>query len=520
MYAIGKTGTGKSTMLENMIIDDIKNNKGVAVIDPHGELVNHILDYIPENRINDVIYFNPADKDWPIGFNPLEAVDPDLKNIVASGVVGIFKKIFGQSWGPRLEYILRNAILALLEYPDSTLLGVMKLLVDKEFRKKVVDKVTDPVVKDFFVNEYNRWQEKFRLEAIQSIQNKVGQFLSSSNIRNIVGQPKSTFDIRNAMDEGKILLIDLSIGKIGEDNASLLGALLITKIQLAAMQRVDLPEDKRRDFYLYVDEFQNFATDSFAVILSEARKYHLNLVMTHQYIAQMPEIVSKAVFGNVGTIISFRLGSADAGSLAKEFEPVFEANDLVNLDNYHIYIKMAIDGVTRPAFSAVTLPPYSEKNDNREKIVQVSRERYTKPRAFVEEKIKRWSEESVIAQEYKRKSEKVEKIIKEEKGQEYKKGDYIYTKLIDKGDMNWYIPLRKIASEDKEEIVDEKKINKEKIATNLKPLLKPLLEKKKTEAEVQEEIDYLITSHEIQDMIKNPKDDIKDLEAGESVEIK
>jgi hypothetical protein len=391
MYAIGKTGTGKSTMLENMIIDDISKGRGLAVVDPHGELINHILDFIPANRISDVVYFNPSDKDFPIAFNPLENVDPDLRNIVASGVVGIFHKIFGDSWGPRLEYILRNAILALLEYPDSTLLGVMRILVDKEFRKKVVAKITDPVVKDFFVNEYDKWDQKFRLEAIQSIQNKVGQFLSSSTIRNVVGQPKSSFDIRKIMDEGKILLLDLSIGKIGEDNAALLGAMMITKIQLAAMQRADVSEEKRRDFYLYVDEFQNFATESFAVILSEARKYHLNLIMTNQYIAQMIENVAQAIFGNVGTIISFRVGAQDSTALTSEFAPVFDANDLVNLDNYHVYVKMAIDGVTRPAFSAATLPPFGIKNDNRDKIINASRERYTKDRAFVEEKISEWS---------------------------------------------------------------------------------------------------------------------------------
>lgn len=421
MYAIGKTGTGKSTMLENMIIDDIREGRGVAVVDPHGELINHVLDFIPNNRINDVIYFNPADRDYPIGFNPLESVDPDLKNIVASGVVGIFKKIFGESWGPRLEYILRNAILALLDYPDSTLLGIMKLLVDKDYRKMVVAKIKDPVIKDFFVNEYEKYDPKFRTEAIAPIQNKVGQFLSSSTVRNIVGQPKSSFDPREVMDQGKILLLDLSIGKIGEDNAALLGAMMITKIQLAAMQRADAPEEKRRDFYLYVDEFQNFATDSFAVILSEARKYHLNLIMTNQYIAQMPEVVAKAIFGNVGTLVSFRVGAQDASVLVKEFEPVFEANDMVNLGNYHIYVKMAIDGVTRPAFSAITLPPSGELSHNREKIIASSRERYTKDRDFVETKI---AEEGQKKIEIKSKNE----------------SKFEFEEVYDTSGEKWYIP--------------------------------------------------------------------------------
>jgi len=424
-YAIGKTGTGKSTMLENMIINDISEGRGVAVVDPHGELINHILDFIPAHRINDVVYFNPSDREFPVGFNPLENVDPDLKNIVASGVVGIFKKIFGESWGPRLEYILRNAILALLEYPDSTLLGVMRILTDKDFRKGVVAKITDPVVKEFFVNEYDKWDQKFRLEAIQSIQNKVGQFLSSSTIRNVVGQPKSSFNIREVMDTGKILLLDLSIGRIGEDNASLLGAMMITKIQLAAMQRADVAEEKRRDFYLYVDEFQNFATESFAVILSEARKYHLNLIMTNQYIAQMPEIVAKAIFGNVGTTISFRVGAQDASALVKEFEPVFDANDLVNLGNYHIYVKMAIDGVTRPAFSAITLPPIGEKNNNREKIIVASREHYSKTREFVEEKITAWS---MPVERNERVSKKVE--------------NNGYEEISDTKQNKWYIPTK------------------------------------------------------------------------------
>jgi hypothetical protein len=426
MYAIGKTGTGKSTMLENMIIDDIREGRGVAVVDPHGELINHVLDFIPNNRINDVIYFNPADKDYAIGFNPLESVDPDLKNIVASGVVGIFKKIFGESWGPRLEYILRNAILALLDYPDSTLLGIMKLLVDKDYRKMVVAKIKDPVIKDFFMNEYEKYDPKFRTEAIAPIQNKVGQFLSSSTVRNIVGQPKSSFDPREVMDQGKILLLDLSIGKIGEDNAALLGAMMITKIQLAAMQRADAPEEKRRDFYLYVDEFQNFATDSFAVILSEARKYHLNLIMTNQYIAQMPEIVAKAIFGNVGTLVSFRVGAQDASVLVKEFEPVFEANDMVNLGNFHIYVKMAIDGVTRPAFSAITLPPSSERSNNREKIIASSRERYTKSRSFVESK---------IAEEGQKKIETTKPHVGL-----YANENNEYNEVYDTNGGKWYIP--------------------------------------------------------------------------------
>lgn len=399
MYVIGKTGTGKSTLMENMIIDDIKEGRGIAIVDPHGETVNHIIEAIPESRVNDVVYFNPADKNNTIGFNLLESVDEDLKPIVASGAVGVFKKIFGDSWGPRLEYILRNAILALLDYPDSTLLGIMKLLIDKNFRIKVVATIKDPVVRDFFINEYEKYDPKFRMEAINPIQNKVGQFLSSPMIRNIVGQPHSTFSIEEVMNNKKILLIDLSMGKIGEDNSALLGSMLITKIQLAAMRRANMPEADRQDFYLYVDEFQNFATDSFAVILSEARKYHLNLIMTNQYTAQLSETVSDAIFGNVGTMAVFRVGATDASALEKEMEPVFNANDMVNLANYNVYLKMAVDGVTRPAFSAVTLPPFSDKYNLKDQIINHSRVHFTRKRTDVEQEIMQWSQDQSMPPE-------------------------------------------------------------------------------------------------------------------------
>ena len=392
-YAIGKTGTGKSTMLENMIIDDIREGRGVGVVDPHGDLINHVLDFIPAERMQDVVWLAPWDRDFPIGFNVMEAVDPDLKNIVASGVVGIFKKIFGESWGPRLEYILRNSILSLIGYPNATMLGVTRILVDKGYRKKVVDSLDDPVLRDFWINEYEKYDPKFRTEAVAPIQNKVGQFLATSTIRNIVGQPTSTIAMADIMDHKKIILMDLSIGKIGEDISALLGALLITKVQIAALERANKPESERVDFYLYVDEFQNFATDSFATILSEARKYHLNLIMTNQYVAQMPEVVASAIFGNVGTLVTFRVGAQDAPLLVKEVEPVFEANDLVNLDNYQVYVKMAIDGVTSNPFSATTLPPRRELAGNKDKIVAFSRERYGRPRELVEQKIREWSEE-------------------------------------------------------------------------------------------------------------------------------
>ncbi len=395
MYLIGKTGMGKSTVLENMIIDDIRAGRGVAVVDPHGDLAEKIIEYIPSNRINDVVYFNPADIDYPIAFNLVEQVEPHLRHLVASGLIGVFQKLWADSWGPRLEYILRNSILAILDFPGSTLLGVVRMLSDKEYRKKVVSNITDPVVKSFWEKEFAGYADKFASEAVSPIQNKVGQFLSSSFMRNIVGQVKSSIDMRSIMDEGKILIMNLSKGRIGEDNSALLGAMMITKIQLAAMSRVDISEKDRRDFYLYIDEFQNFSTESFANILSEARKYRLNLIMAHQYIEQLNERVKPAVFGNVGTIIVFRVGAADAEELVKEFTPVFTEEDIVNLPKYEMYLKLMIDGIASDPFSARGLPPLSveEKTNNVEKVVNYSREKYATTRAVVEEKIMRWHQD-------------------------------------------------------------------------------------------------------------------------------
>lgn len=391
-YVIGKTGMGKTTLLSNMIIADILAGNGLAVVDPHGDLAEEILNFIPPGRTNDVVYFNPADIDFPIAFNVMEQVDARYRHLVASGLIGVFKKIWADSWGPRLEYLLRNTILALLEYPDSTLLGVPRMLSDDEYRKKVVAKVSDPVVKAFWLEEFTKYSKQFTVEAISPIQNKVGQFLSSALVRNIVAQPHSSIDMRDIMDYRKIFIINLAKGRIGEDYSALLGAMLITKIQMAAMERVDTVEAERQDFYLYVDEFQNFATESFAGILSEARKYRLSLVLAHQYIGQLEEKVRDAIFGNVGTLICFRVGAADAEFLEKEMEPVFTMNDLVNLAKYEMYLKLMIDGVSGDAFSASSLPPIQPdfKGDG-EKIIRVSRERYTRSREMVEERIARWS---------------------------------------------------------------------------------------------------------------------------------
>lgn len=383
---------GKSNLMENMAIQDIQKGNGMAYVDPHGEGAEKLLDFIPAGRINDVVYINPADLDYPIAFNVMEKVDFRYRHLVAGGLMGVFKKVWPDVWSARMEYILNNSILALLEYPDSTLLGVNRMLADPEYREKVVSKITDPIVKSFWVTEYARYTQRYEVEATAAIQNKVGQFISNPLIRNMIGQTKSTIDMRDIMDKEKIFIMDLSKGRIGEDNSRLLGALLITKLQLAAMSRVDIPEDERKDFYLYVDEFQNFATESFANILSEARKYRLNITLGHQYITQMEEEVRDAVFGNVGTLAVFRVGAEDAEFLEREFTPEFTAEDLVNLPKYNIYLKLMIDGLAGHPFSAETLPPPSPlENSNREKIIRASRERYGVKKEVVEEKISRWS---------------------------------------------------------------------------------------------------------------------------------
>ncbi len=396
VYVIGKTGMGKSTLLENMAVQDIKNGEGMAFIDPHGKTADLLLEYVPEHRIQDVIYFAPFDTDFPISFNVMEDVGPNKRHLVANGLMSAFKKIWVDAWSARMEYILNNILLALLEYPDSTLLGVNRMLADKEYRNKVVDNVSDPSVKAFWIDEFNKYGERYMQEAGAAIQNKIGQFVSNPLVRNIIGQPKSTFDIRKAMDERKIIIVNLSKGRVGEANANLLGSMLITKIYLAAMSRADASEaelNKLPQFYLFVDEFQNFANESFADILSEARKYKLNLTVAHQYIEQMSEEVRAAVFGNVGTMIVFRVGAYDAEVFEKEFMPVFTAEDLVNLGMYQIYLKLMIDGVTSPPFSATGLPPIAKPEQLfREQIIEHSRRVFARPRKEVEDDIFKWHE--------------------------------------------------------------------------------------------------------------------------------
>lgn len=387
IYIIGKTGTGKSTLMLNMAICDIKNGKGLALIDPHGDLALQTLDFIPKGRRKDVVFFNAADTDYPIAFNPLENVHPDFHHLIVSGLISTFKKIWFDFWGPRLEHILRHALFTLLEFPQSTILDLPKLLTDKEFRKKLVGNLHNPSLREFWLFEFEKYSTWLRSEAISPILNKIGQFLISLPLRNIIGQRKNTFNLRSLMDDGKILIANLSKGQIGEENCALLGSMLVTKIQLAALSRADIEEARRRIFYLYVDEFHNFLTLSFADILSEARKYGLSLILAHQYIEQLDEKIRAAVFGNVGTLISFRVGAEDAKYLAREFSPVFNETDLINLPNHHIYLKLMIEGQTSQPFSAVTLPLAQKTKSYKKKIIEISRKIYARPRNQVEKEI-------------------------------------------------------------------------------------------------------------------------------------
>jgi hypothetical protein len=383
MYVIGRSGSGKSTLIENMVWDDVHEGRGVIVVDPHGDLAEKIVHMIPEHRMKDVIYFDPSDTANPIAFNLLETVDVMHRSTAASGFIGVIKRLF-DSWGPRLEYILRNTVSALLEYDGATMMSITRMLTDKAFRNMVVDQVSDQVIREFWRVEWDGMTPQMQAEAIAPILNKVGQFLANPTVRNIVGQPKSSFNMREVLDEQKILLVNLSKGKIGEDTMRLIGGMVITKVQLAAMSRANVSAAVRPPCFLYVDEFQNFANDSFAVILSEARKYNVGLVVAHQYMDQLEDTVRSAVIGNVGTTVSFRVGTGDTDQLAKEFEPVFGPNDLLNLERGHVYMKLLIDGLAVPAFSAKMMPPRIELEPYGEQVLVESRARYTRPREEVE----------------------------------------------------------------------------------------------------------------------------------------
>lgn len=392
LYVIGKSGVGKSKLFELLSIEDVMNGHGIAVLDPHGDLIEDIIKRIPEDRVKDVIYFDPSDTDFPIAFNPLEQVAPQYKMRVTIGFIEIFKKLFGSNWTPRLEHVLRYTTLALLDSPNTTVLSIVKMLTDKNYRQKIVARIEDSVVKNFWVNEFAGWSEKFDNEAIMPVLNKVGQFISTALIRNMVGQPENKLNMRKIMDEGKILLVKLSRGLLGDENSNLLGAMLITKIQQAAMSRADIREEDRKPFFLYVDEFQNFATDTFEQILSEARKYRLSVTLAHQFMAQLTPALRSTVFGNVGSIISFRVGADDANILEKEYTPVFKVRDIINLGVQEFYVKMAIDGETRDAFSGKTLPVKYPEKDFRAQILEHSRQVYGKPRHHVEEDLAKWSQ--------------------------------------------------------------------------------------------------------------------------------
>lgn len=397
MYVIGKTGMGKSTLLENMIHSDILSGKGVGVIDPHGDLIEAVLRFIPSSRTNDVILFDPADKEFPLSFNMLAARDVDQYPLVVSGLMSVFTKLWPDVWSGRMEHILRNTLLALIESQGQSMLGILRMFSDDIFRRKLVDHVQDHLVKSFWQDEYEGWSEKYRTEAIAAIQNKIGQLLSVPMIRNIVGQTTSKLSLREAMDSGKIVLVNLSKGNLGEDNSAFLGSMLVTKFQLDAMSRTDIPEKQRKDFFLYVDEFQNFATESFATILSEARKYRLSLTLAHQYIGQLllgdgKTTLRDAVFGNVGSTVSFQVGSDDAEELSLQFEEKVEMKDILSLPKYHAYLRLMVNGMPSKPFSVSTLPPPKADIDDRRVtlIRRASRERYCEKKSVVEDKIGKW----------------------------------------------------------------------------------------------------------------------------------
>ncbi len=392
LYTVGKSGSGKSKLLELLIIQDIKDGKGFGVLDPHGDLVDNIMRYIPEERIKDVILLDPADTAFPIAFNPLESIDDAYKMQVTIGFLDIFKKVFGDNWTYRLEHVLRYTTLALLDSPNTTILSIMKMLTDKNYRQKIVSRIQDSVVKNFWVSEFAAWSEKFDSEAITPLLNKVGQLVATNMVRNMIGQPQTKFNLRDVMDNKKILLLKVSKGLLGEENSGLIGSMVITKLFQAAMSRANIPEEQREDFYFYVDEFQNFATDTFSEILSEARKYRLNLTIAHQYMGQLSEVVRKTVFGNVGSMVSFRVGADDAAVLEGEYTPVFKVRDIINLGVREFYTKMSVNGELREAFSGKTLAVPPVTNDLTAKIIEHSRATYCAPKAEVEEMMKKWDE--------------------------------------------------------------------------------------------------------------------------------
>lgn len=397
MYILGLAMTGKSTMLENMIYSDINAGRGVAVVDPQGRLASRVLDYIPTHRINDVIYFNPADKEYPFAFNVLEDVDASYRHfLVVFGLISVFKKMLADIWEPRLEYVLRNIILALLEYPGSTMLGITRMLSDEEFRDRVIDHIDDQEVKSFWQDEYPRYPDHLQAEVIMPITNRIGKLLSLPLVRNIVGQVKSKVNMRDVLDKDKIIIMNLSKARIGEDAATLLGAMMIAKIQMAAMSRMGVSEDTRHDFYLYIDGFNNFATDSFIETISQAHTYRLNLILAHQYIDQLVRgedtRLRDAIIKNVGTMVIGKVSAEDNTFLSKTLFPrKIKKVDLTNLDKHQVYIRLMVEGAISKPFFAETLPRIASYKGNKRKIITFSREQFTEPQRAIEEKIARWS---------------------------------------------------------------------------------------------------------------------------------
>jgi len=412
MYVIWKTGMGKSNFLATLIRSDIHQWSGVAVLDPHGDLIEDILEHIPPDRMKDVILFDVSDVHHPVWFNILECTHDDQRNLIASWVVSIFKKLYGNSRWPRLEYILRNVMLSILYYPGSTLLHILRMLTDDKFRKEVLTYVKDPIVLKFWHDEFDKRQDRQKNEAIWPIANKIGQFLSSSTVRNIFAQEKSMINIREIMDTGKILLLNLSKGRIWEDSASMIWSFLVTKFQIDAMSRADTAEKDRKDFFLYIDEFQNFATDSFESILSEARKYRLSLIVANQFTSQIEENVRNAIFGNVGTIVSFGVWYDDASMMSQQFKELITANDLLSLPKYKAYIKLMVDGITKDPFTMWTfaMPKSEQEPWTVENIRTQTRQKYAMKRSDLEEKIAWWSKKSFSVTE-----KAVENIMKENK---------------------------------------------------------------------------------------------------------
>ena len=388
VYLLGKTGTGKSTLLKNLILQDIEAGRGVGVIDPHGDMARELLDFVPRSRAEDVVYFDPADPEFATGFNIFRGKDDP--HLVASGIVSAFKSQWRDSWGPRLEYILYAAVAALLECDNVSLLGVQRMLSDPRYRAWVVKQVEDPVVRSFWTHEFGNYDKRFLNETVAPVQNKIGQLLMSPKMRNVLGQVKSKIEARFMMDNRRIFLANIAKGRLGEDKSNLLGALLVTQFHLAAMSRVDISEEKRVDFHLYADEFQSFATDSFASILSEARKFRLGLTLANQYLDQLPQEVKLAIFGNVGSIVTFRIGERDAEEVAKELAEGYSPGNLTSLGNHNIVGKFLNNGVSGQPFFGRTLPPNSKRQNRSEAIIRRSREKYGTPKKRVEDRIRRW----------------------------------------------------------------------------------------------------------------------------------